>query len=170
MLSMKELTLKGIKFEDFTNYKKGAMFLAFPKCSWKCEKDCGIKGICQNSELALQQNYTWSIESIIQKYQESPFTEAVVCGGLEPFDSFNQLLLFIQEFRKVSDDDIVIYTGYTEREVYDLIYLSPLLKYKNIIIKFGRYIPNSENKYDEILGVTLASQNQYAKRVTKYEH
>ena len=89
---------------------------------------------------------------------------------LEPFDSFNQLLLFIQEFRKVSDDDIVIYTGYTEREVYDLIYLSPLLKYKNIIIKFGRYIPNSENKYDEILGVTLASQNQYAKRVTEYEH
>ena len=66
--------------------------------------------------------------------------------------------------------DLYDSANWLEREVYDLIYLSPLLKYKNIIIKFGRYIPNSENKYDEILGVTLASQNQYAKRVTKYEH
>ena len=157
---MKELTLKGIKFEDFTNYKKGAMFLAFPKCSWKCEKDCGIKGICQNSELALQQNYTWSIESIIQKYQESPFTEAVVCGGLEPFDSFNQLLLFIEEFRKVSDDDIVIYTGYNKEEIIDKINI--LQNYNNIIIKYGRFIPNQKSKYDDILGITLASPNQYA--------
>ena len=37
--------------------------------------------------------------------------------------------------------------------------------YGNIIIKFGRFIPNQPSIYDEILGVTLASNNQYAKRL-----
>lgn len=167
---MKKITLKGIEFEDFTNYKKAAMFLIFPKCGWKCEKDCGIRGICQNSALDTSPVYEWSIEGIIKQYLQSPLTEAVVCGGLEPFDSFNQLLTFIQEFRKVSQDDIVIYTGYTEKEIYDLVYTSPLSSYKNIIVKFGRYLPDSKEKYDEVLGVTLASENQYGKRVTEYAH
>ena len=38
--------------------------------------------------------------------------------------------------------------------------------FKNIIIKFGRYIPNRNNKYDEILGVTLASDNQFAEKIS----
>jgi len=33
----------------------------------------------------------------------------------------------------------------------------------NIIVKFGRYRPNQEKHYDKILGVFLASDNQYAK-------
>ena len=32
----------------------------------------------------------------------------------------------------------------------------------NLIIKFGRFVPNALTRYDEILGVTLASENQYA--------
>ena len=35
-------------------------------------------------------------------------------------------------------------------------------KFNNIIIKFGRYIPNSSKKYDDVLGVYLSSENQYA--------
>jgi hypothetical protein len=76
-------------------------------------------------------------------------------------DSFDELLEFINEFRKVSNDDIVIYSGYNEDEIYNKTYL--LSKYKNIIVKFGRFIPNQEKHYDEILGVELASPNQYAK-------
>ena len=164
------IKIRGLVDEDFVNYKKPAMFIAFPYCTFKCDKECGYS-VCQNSSLVTNSEIINIDEQIIiDRYIKNPITHSIVISGLEPFDSFNQLLLFIEEFRKVSDDDIVIYTGYTEREVYDLIYLSPLLKYKNIIIKFGRYIPNSENKYDEILGVTLASQNQYAKRVTEYEH
>ena len=37
-----------------------------------------------------------------------------------------------------------------------------LSHYKNIIIKYGRFIPNSESIFDDILGVKLISSNQYA--------
>ena len=36
------------------------------------------------------------------------------------------------------------------------------MNFKNIIIKFGRYVPNQKEHYDEILGINLASSNQYA--------
>ena len=38
-------------------------------------------------------------------------------------------------------------------------------KYKNIIVKFGRYVPNQPAHYDEVLGVYLASDNQYAEQL-----
>ena len=41
-----------------------------------------------------------------------------------------------------------------------------LKKYKNIIIKFGRYIPNRPKKYDNILGIDLVSDNQYAEVIS----
>ena len=41
-----------------------------------------------------------------------------------------------------------------------------LSNYKNIIIKYGRYITNQEKHYDEVLGVYLASENQYAERIS----
>ena len=36
----------------------------------------------------------------------------------------------------------------------------------NIIIKYGRFIPHQEKHFDEILGVYLASDNQYGKRIS----
>ncbi len=107
-------------------------------------------------------------DAIITLYMNDPLSEAVVCGGLEPLDSLDELIPFIMEFRYYSPDPIVIYTGYTEEEVEQMEYLgSKLLKllshYENIIIKFGRYVPNQEKHFDEILGVELASPNQYAK-------
>ena len=41
-----------------------------------------------------------------------------------------------------------------------------LLQYPNIIIKYGRFIPDQKSHYDEILGVELASNNQYARNIT----
>ena len=37
--------------------------------------------------------------------------------------------------------------------------------FDDIIIKFGRYLTNRNNKFDSLLGVTLSSDNQYAKRI-----
>ena len=65
----------------------------------------------------------------------------------------------------------MIYTGYTKEELQNKIYkdnisyLDKLKQYKNIIIKYGRYIPNQTPHYDEVLGVNLASDNQYAERL-----
>jgi hypothetical protein len=70
-------------------------------------------------------------------------------------------LEFIEYIRQRTDDDIVIYTGYEESEIKRIT--EQLKQYKNIIIKFGRYVPRGSAYFNEILGVMLASKNQYAK-------
>ena len=37
------------------------------------------------------------------------------------------------------------------------------IKDYGVIVKFGRFRPNQEKHYDEVLGVYLISDNQYAK-------
>ena len=155
------MKVKNIIFEDCVNYKKTSMFISFPECSFKCDKECG-QNVCQNSELAKQKNIEISYKKIIDKYFSNDLTSAIVFGGLEPFDSWNDLYNLIHEFRNFTLDDIVIYTGYTEEEIC----LYNLQKFPNIIIKFGRFIPNQQKHYDELLGVYLASDNQYAKKIS----
>ncbi len=158
--------VKGIIDEDFVNYKKPAMVIEFPYCDFKCDKECG-KAVCQNSPLTKAHNIKIKEEYIIEKYLKNPITEAIVCQGLEPLDTMVMLFLFIKKFREFSNDDLVIYTGYNKEEErsQDLIEFIKRNQYKNIIIKYGRYIPNQTPHYDEVLGVKLASDNQYAERL-----
>lgn len=156
---------KGIVFEDFVNYKVPCMTIEMPYCSFKCDHECG-KPVCQNGPLAHSPNINYSIDKIIQSYIENPITRAVVFQGLEPFDSIEDLREFIFKFRLLYsiNDDIVIYTGYNKDEIEK--YVIQLAHFSNIIIKFGRYVPDKESHYDEILGVKLASPNQYAERIS----
>ena len=162
---MVQIRLKHIIDEDFQDYKKPSMMLATCYCDWKCltEKSLDLS-ICQNSELAHQDNIEVSIDSIIERYLNNPITKAIVIAGLEPFLQFAEVIRFINEFREVREDDIVIYTGYYLDEID--IFVNELSDYKNIIIKFGRYIPNNEGIYDEVLGVRLASDNQFAVKIS----
>ena len=153
------MKIKGLISEDFVNYKKPAMTIMFPCCNFKCGTE-----YCQNSPLAKTENIEMDISNIVIRYLNNPITESVVMQGLEPFDSWNDLIEFVKQLRESTDDDIVIYTGYYKEEIADKIAL--LSKYKNIIIKYGRYIPNQEKHYDDVLGVTLASSNQYAERIS----
>ena len=157
------MVIKGVTMEDFSNYKKPSMFIAFPKCTWKCNKECGVQ-VCQNGALANSTDIDIDADKIVKKYLDNPITKAVVCGGLEPFDSWLDLLLFTKKFREKSQDDIVIYTGYNEEEIADKINI--LKRFSNIIIKFGRYVPNQNKHYDDVLGVELASPNQHAEVIS----
>ena len=146
------------------NYKVPAMFVAFPYCSFKCEKDCGIK-CCQNSMLARSANIEISAERIVEIYKKnSNLSKAIVLGGLEPLDSFADVIDLIAEFRKEFSDTVVIYTGYTEEEA--AIYIEALQKFSNIIVKFGRFVPDQPPHVDEILGVKLMNPGQYAKKIS----
>ena len=153
------MLIKGLISEDFVNYKKTAMTIMFPYCTFKCGTE-----YCQNSPLAKTENIELDISDIVIRYLNNPITESVVMQGLEPFDSWNDLIEFVKQLRESTDDDIVIYTGYYKEEIADKIAL--LSKYKNIIIKYGRYIPDQKKHYDEVLGVYLASENQYAERIS----
>lgn len=154
--------VKQIIFEDFVNYKKPSMFIGFSKCSFKCDKEFG-SCICQNSSLANSPSIEVSEKEIAERYISNPITSSIVCGGLEPFDTFEELINLITEIRNLTNDDIVIYTGYKYEEIKDKINI--LKKNNNIIVKFGRYIPNLSKRYDDILGVYLSSENQYALRL-----
>lgn len=156
------MKVKGIVDEDFVNYKKPSMFIATSKCDFKCDKEAGCQ-VCQNSDLANSPTIEIDDDEIIQRYLNNPITEAIVFGGLEPFDDFNELYSFIMDFRDYSKDDIVIYTGYYPEEIPS--YLEKLSWFKNIIIKFGRFIPNQKSHYDTVLGIELASDNQEAIRL-----
>lgn len=145
--------------EDFINYKLPSMYIILPYCSFKCDKECG-RPICQNSALAREKVINMPDSRILEFYEKNPITRAIVLGGLEPFDS-EDLENFIDHFRTKFQDKIVIYTGYTEKEVKQKF--EWIFSYKNIVIKFGRFVPNDQPHFDDILGVNLASLNQYAK-------
>lgn len=156
------MKLKGIIDEDFVNYKKPSLFVAFPFCNFKCECDSGIQ--CQNRNLSDSLNMEIDCRDLVDRYLKNPITSSIVMGGLEPFDSWNDLYIFITAIRMQTDDDIVIYTGYDEMEIEDQI--ESLKQFSNIIVKFGRYVPGQQPHYDGVLGVKLASDNQYGRKVS----
>lgn len=160
------MIVKEIRDEDFTSYKKTSMVIGFPCCSWKCGK-----GLCQNSPLAQAPNIEIDIDVLVKRYINNPITHAIICAGLEPFDSPLALSELIKAFRQYTNDDIVIYTGYEKCELTDdMTSLSKtynqIKQFQNIIIKFGRFIPNQQSHYDQILGIKLASNNQYAEVIS----
>lgn len=158
------MIIKDIKEEDFVNYKKPSMFIAMGRCNYKCCVDAQVdNSVCQNHALHSEPDIQVDEHELVQRYVKNPITKAVVLGGLDPFEDFRSLLDFVYAFREQSNDDIVIYTGFEPFEINEK--LDVLSNMNNIIIKFGRYIPNSEPVFDELLGVTLASNNQRATRI-----
>ena len=165
------MIVKEIRDEDFTSYKKPSMVIGFPSCTFKCERECGQK-ICQNSTLAITPDIQINTYDIVNRYLTNPITKAIIMAGLEPFDSWGDLKMLISRFREKTNDDIVIYTGYEYDELncgnpFDTeSKIQWLWQYPNIIVKFGRYRPNEEPHYDAVLGIKLASSNQYAEVIS----
>ena len=157
------MRIKGCIDEDFSNYKEPSMFILTSFCSFKCDIEYGA-GCCQNSSLAHAEPIRVDDNELIQKYINNPITKAIVFGGLEPLDQLAEVWNFIQTFRHdyKRDDTIVIYTGYDEDEISSLT-KSMITDLGNIVVKYGRYVPYQEKHFDEVLGVYLASPNQYAK-------
>ena len=157
--------------EDFINYYKPGLFLGFPFCSGKCNIDAGGKPVCQNEQLRNLKPENFidiSPEEIIERYKKNSITQAFIFGGMEPFDTFDDLYDLVKKIRENDDPAvrrsmIVIYTGYYPFEIQQK--LQKLVKINTdhpIIVKFGRFIPGHLPHYDNILGVNLASDNQYA--------
>lgn len=155
------MILKGIIWEDFVNYKLPSTTLLFPTCSFKCGKS-----ICQNNPLLKEPDIDISEEEIITTYLKNPISKSIVFQGLEPMDSFIDIYYFLDILRNTyhCQDIVVIYTGFNEDEVQLRVNMLQE-SFSNIIIKFGRYIPNQKPHKDPLLQVNLASDNQYAKKI-----
>ena len=160
------MIVKLVKQDDFVQYKKPCVVVCFPNCTWKCCTEAGIPtSVCQNQEMCGLKDIDITPEDVYNLYKESLFAVSICCSGLEPMLQFDDVLSLLKYFREHDcDADFVIYTGYYRHEIEDKI--EQLAKYKNVIVKFGRFIPNQEKHYDEVLGVWLASDNQYAERIS----
>lgn len=159
------MTIKNLLDEDFVQYKEPTMTIICCTCSFKCDVLNGCP-VCQNSALAQLPNIVVSNDQLINRYLANPITKGVCFSGLEPMDQFAEVISFIKEFREVCDDVVIIYTGYTDVELRLTGQLQLLQAFSNIILKVGRFIMNQPHHIDPILGVTLASPNQYAERIS----
>jgi len=101
---------------------------------------------------------------LIKRFNDNLLSEVIIFAGLEPILQIEEILDFVEEFRKHNSEDVVIYTGYNLGEILDSI--NRLKKFDNIIVKFGRYIPHSNKIYDDVLKMYLISQNQYAIKIS----
>lgn len=157
------MRVRGRITEDFTNYKRPGLYVPCCYCDFKCCHDCAAdKSMCQNSMAAEVPITEIDDNDIMQAYSNSLIAKAVIFGGFEPFWQIDEIEQLLKKFRAEGiHAPFVIYTGYTECEVMHLA--ARLFPYGDIIIKYGRYRPNEKEHMDDVLGVRLASNNQYAK-------
>lgn len=156
------MKVKEVIYEDYVNYRKPSLFIGVCECDWKCcKEDSTCK--CQNLAFANYPVIEVSNEKLISEYLGNSLTHAVVFGGLEPLKQWEEVLEFIKDFRKKSQDDIVIYTGYFPEEIKREITL--LRAFPNIVMKFGRFRPNEPSHFDEVLGVDLPNKEQFGVRL-----
>ena len=141
------MKIKGLTDTNFTDYKLPSLYIATPHCSFKCDKECG-RAVCQNSALAHSITYNVSNAAIAKIYNDNPITKAIVFGGLEPLDSAD-LFETINELQAACKiQRVVIYTGYTEEEIQSQF--PQLLSLHNLVIKYGRFIPDQKSHFDEV--------------------
>lgn len=160
------MVVKNIVDECFSDYHQPSMLICTCYCDWKCAREGGFAlSTCQNHPLHTLPNHDIPDEEIYRRFVKNPITKAVVVGGFEPMLQFDELEELISYFRSQSPDiPFVIYTGYNKDELeYEIESLSV---FPEVIVKFGRYIPGMEPHFDEVLGVDLASDNQYAEKIS----
>lgn len=161
------MRVKTIVDEDFVNYRKPSMLIGTISCGGKCCVEAGIPiTVCQNDGWRACAPVVLSDDEIIRRYLSNPITSAVVFGGLEPFEQFDEVAALIARLRGtyVCTDDVVIYTGYNKKEIAPQI--DVLRAFPNMIVKFGRFVPGRPHRKDNVLGVELTSDNQYAERIS----
>ena len=159
------MRLKNIVDEDFVQFKQPCMFLSTCFCDWKCCRELGADiCMCQNSPAYDSPIVSKRNDALVRRYMKNPITQAIVFGGFEPMLQFEELVELIRCFRDQTNDPIVIFTGYYEDEIRDKI--NVLKAFKNIIVKYGRYIPGQEPHEDPVLGVKLANKEQYAVQIS----
>lgn len=141
------------------------MFIGTCFCDFKCCTESNISPtVCQNNSLNNEPIYEIDDAVIIKNYIQNPISKAVVFGGLEPIKQFAELLSFCRSLRMYTQNPIIIYTGYYPDEIENE--LRQLKKLSNIIIKFGRFLPNQSAHFDPVLGIDLISPNQWAEKIS----
>ena len=161
------MIVRNIIFEDYINYKEPSMYIACPRCNFKCCPE--DNKICQNYQLSKGKLIEIDNTDLVDRFLSNNITKAIIFAGLEPLndlESVRDIENFISILRhaEMEKHTVIIYTGFTEDEVNDKYpELVNDLLYRPLIIKYGRFHNNDKPHIDPILGVKLISANQYAR-------
>ena len=158
------MIIKDIR-EVVGDWSCNAALIATAFCDWKCELEGTLtKCACQNSHLARLPNYDLTYADIIDIYSKYDTVSALIFAGLEPLLQLTDVLGLIEVFREDFSDPVIIYTGYNKDEIFEA--LESLSEYSDIYMKFGRYIAGHKPHRDPLVGVELASDNQYFEKLS----
>jgi len=152
------MKLKQILHETYGDYKECSMLLIADNCINKCEG-------CHNQHLLQLESKIFPDEEIIKRFVENPLSKAIIFGGLEPMDQAEEVEKFI--FTAINMGiacPIIIYTSYNPLSyVFRCSNVMEAIKQYlgKVIIKHGPYKKDLKPVFNEDLGVTLASSNQY---------
>jgi len=154
----------------FNDYKKVGLYIATPFCNFKCVKEAKEKGVevtCHNGGLDYVSDM--SAQDVVEKHLSiNPFAECIILSGLDPIDNWVETKQFINDFRKITDMEIVLFTGYYPNEIMDK--LVELEHHEDIMFKFGRFNPINKPRFDDLGGVKLSTGNQYFKSLKDALH
>ena len=122
----------------------------------------------KNNIIGNENKLIWSLPADMKRFKELT-TGHVIIMGRKTFESLGKVLpnrkhiVFTQnpDFM-IKDENVQVVHSMLEIKEY----IDKLKAFPNIIVKFGRYIPNHEKHFDEVLGIYLASDNQYAERIS----
>ena len=84
------MRVKTIVDEDFTNYKKPAMFIGTISCGGKCCIEAGIPlSVCQNDGWRASAPLSICDETLWLRDLNNPLSESIVFGGVETPEQIN---------------------------------------------------------------------------------
>lgn len=122
--------------------------------------DCNI-GCPECFNQGIRDAETLEIEMVdlVKRVTKNPFNKGIILGGLE-WTCQKADLLAIVDMCTATGLDLMIYTGHTEEEFFNIV---PRSRFHHCYIKFGKYdLAHKSNNYHSY-GVKLASSNQYIK-------
>ena len=103
------------------------------------------------------QDYWPEIKTIMAPSYKDAVEKLIIKYGTELDD--DKILDSIDDWQQLSEYLNDKYTIDYHIKAFEKVFRM----YGNIIVKYGRYVPNQKPHYDELLGILLASDNQYAK-------
>lgn len=123
--------------------------------------------------LSLDEGFNFSMKvarllswNLISHYMDNPLMTAIVFKGDEPFQQYEGIFHFIKLLRedRFCMDTVVIYSDLSRADIHEEV--ERLKIFPNIIVKFEPHIREYPPYFDNLLGATLSSDNQYALKIS----
>lgn len=144
-----KILIKGI----FHERTEDAPFIGALICANNCNFNCND---CINQDLKYSTGYYMEDTEIIKEVLSNIFNKGIILSGLEWTLQSAEMLKLI-DLALDNNLEVILYTGMIKEDFFNKF---PQLKYKNILIKFGKFNKELYVENYKVYGIKLASSNQ----------